>query len=45
MTTEKPMDIVPKQPNEMAAEKSTKNTPKQKEDSLQMKQKPNRITY
>jgi hypothetical protein len=43
ITTEKPMDILPKLPTEMATEKSTKNIPKPKEDSLQMKQTPNRI--
>ena len=43
ITTKKPTDIIPKQPTEMATEKSTKNAPKPKNDSLQMK--PNRITY
>jgi hypothetical protein len=44
MTTEKPSDILPKLSTEMATEKLTKNAPKRKKDSLQMKQKPNRIT-
>jgi hypothetical protein len=44
MTTEKPTDILPKLPTEMATEKSTKNAPKPKKDSLQTKLKPNRIT-
>jgi len=43
MTTEKPTNILPKLPTEMAAEKSTKNAPKPKEDSPQIKHKPNRI--
>jgi len=44
MTTEKPMDILPKLPTEMATEKSTKNAPKPNKDSLRMKLKPNRLT-
>jgi hypothetical protein len=44
MTPKKPPDILPKLPTKMAAEKSTKNALKLKEDCLQMKQKPNRIT-
>jgi len=44
MTTEKPTDIIPKRPTEMATEQSTKNAPTPNEDNLQMKQKPNRIT-
>jgi len=42
--TEKPTDILPKLPTEIAAEKSTTNAPKPKIVSLQMKLKPNRIT-
>jgi hypothetical protein len=34
MTTEKPMDILPKLPTEMAAEKSTKNAPRSRTRSL-----------
>jgi len=37
-------NILPKLPTEMVTEKSIKNTPKPKKDSLQMKQTPNRIT-
>ena len=44
MTTEKPTDILPKLPTEMATEKSTKSAPKPKKDSLQTKLKPNRIS-
>jgi hypothetical protein len=38
--TEKPTDILPKLPTEIGTEKSTKNAPKPKTDSLQTKLKP-----
>jgi hypothetical protein len=46
MTTEKPTDILPKLPTEMATEKSTKNARKPKIDSLQMKREaePNSVS-
>jgi len=46
MTTEKPTDILPKLPTEMAAAMSTKNPPKPKEDSPQdeAKAEPNYVS-
>jgi len=44
MTTEKPMDKLPKLPTAMATEESNNNALKPNNDSLQMKRKPNRIT-
>jgi len=41
MNTENPTDILPKLPIEMTTEKSTKNAPKPKKDSLQTKLMPN----
>ena len=43
MTTEESTDILPMLPTEMAPEQSTKNAPKPKNNTLQMKLKPNRI--